>query len=82
MYLLNFPYLSLAPTNAPGLDGTRLVESSQNLGDTAVGDEKLPRDVTGSDPEQGELHNSPTDIVRQWSPVHKHSPQLIHSCLT
>lgn len=42
-------YLSFRSSNGARPNGTRLIEAGENLGDAAMGDEKLPGDVARPD---------------------------------
>ena len=76
------PYLRFGAPNGPGLDGAGLVEPGEYLGDTAVGDQELARDVAGPDSHESQLHNSSPHVVRQGAPIDKHPAQLVDSGLT
>jgi hypothetical protein len=75
-------YLGLGAANGPGADRARLVESGEDLGDAAVGDEQLPGDVAGTHPHQRQLHDATPHAVRQGASVHKNPAQLVHTGLT
>ena len=44
-----------------------------------MADPQLSADVTWSDPLVGQLHNPLSHHIGQWSSVHKHTAQLIHT---
>lgn len=67
----------LAASDGPGEDGAGLVVSRQNLADAAVGDPQLPADVTGPDPELGQLHYPESDGVRERPAVHENTAELV-----
>ena len=40
-----------------------------------------PGYIAGSHTHEGQLHDSPANVVRQGPPIHKHAPQLVHARL-
>lgn len=64
-----------------GPDGAGLVEPREYLGDAAVRDEQLARNVARPHAEQGQLNDPPAHVVGQRPAVHEHAAQLVHSRL-
>ena len=75
-------YLWLGAADRARLHRAGLVEPGEDLGDAAVGDEELPRDVAGPHSHHGELDDPAADIVGQRPPVHEDAAQLVHARLT
>lgn len=68
----------LAASDGPWEDGASLVVAGQDLADAAVGDTQLPADVTGSNPELGQLHYPEPDGVGERPAVHENTAELVH----
>lgn len=67
----------LAASDGPGEDGAGLVVAREDLADAAVGDPQLPADVTGPDPELGQLHYPESDGVGERPAVHENPAELV-----
>ena len=68
----------LAASDGPREDGARLVVAGQDLADTAVGHAQLPANVTGSNPELGQLHYPEPDGVGERPAVDENPAELVH----
>lgn len=68
----------LAAAYGPREDRAGLVVTGQDLADAAVGDSQLPANVTGSNPELGQLHDPEPDGVGQRPPVHENTAELVY----
>jgi hypothetical protein len=53
----------------------------QDLGDAAMGNPQLPRDVARTNTVVSQLHNSLPHNVRQWPAVYKNATQLVHTAM-
>ncbi len=75
-------YLRLGASDGARLDGPGLVEPGEDLGDAAVTDEQLARDVAGPHAHHGQLDDAAPHVVGQRPPVHEHAAQLVHAAVT
>lgn len=67
----------LAASDGPREDGAGLVVARQDFTDAAVRDAQLPADVTGPNPELGQLHYPEPDGVGERPAVHEDPAELV-----
>lgn len=67
-----------AAADGSGEDGSGLVITGQDLGDTSVRHSQLAADVTGSDSQLSHFDDSDTDVVGKRPAVHEDSSELVH----